>query len=113
MFIQSGEKSQKYAQGGALATTLLMLLLYFGSVVFYSEKQLALTLWPTLTLTLVVTHSVILKSLIMYMKGKSIKDLWAPPFIHDTSLTILEIKNGMHHLLSEGDVTHLKNVTSV
>lgn len=34
-------------------------------------------------------------------------------FIHDTSLTILEIKNGMHHLLSEGDVTHLKNVTSV
>ncbi|CEG33056.1 histidine phosphatase family protein [Peribacillus castrilensis] len=60
-----------------------------------------------------VTHSVILKSLLMYMKGKSIKDLWAPPFIHDTSLKILEIKDGMHHLLSEGDVTHLNNVTSV
>ncbi|WP_430104438.1 histidine phosphatase family protein [Peribacillus simplex] len=62
---------------------------------------------------LVVTHSVILKSLLMYVKGKSIKDLWAPPFIHDTSLTILEIKDGMHHLLSEGDVSHLNNVTSV
>ncbi|MBT2603703.1 GerAB/ArcD/ProY family transporter [Bacillus sp. ISL-53] len=53
-FIQNGEKSQKYAQGGALATTLLMLLLYFASEVFYSEKQLALTLWPTLTMTSVI-----------------------------------------------------------
>ncbi|PRS35660.1 hypothetical protein C6W19_17605 [Bacillus sp. RJGP41] len=53
-FIQNGEKSQKYAQGGALTTTLLMLLLYFGSVVFYSEKQLAITLWPTLTLTSII-----------------------------------------------------------
>lgn len=62
---------------------------------------------------LVVTHFITIKSLLMYVKGKSIKDLSGPSFIHDTSLTILEIQNGMYHLLSEGDVTHLNPVTSV
>lgn len=49
----------------------------------------------------------------MYVKGRSIKDLWATPFVHDTSLTILDIKNGVHRLLSEGDIAHLHNVTSI
>ncbi|MCT4475870.1 spore germination protein [Peribacillus frigoritolerans] len=53
-FIKNPEKSQKYAHGGALATTLLILLLYFVSTVFYSQKQLVLTLWPTLSLTSVI-----------------------------------------------------------
>ncbi len=53
-FIKNPETSQKYAHGGALATTLLSLLLYFVSTVFYSQKQLVLTLWPTLSLTSVI-----------------------------------------------------------
>ncbi|MFF2856277.1 MULTISPECIES: GerAB/ArcD/ProY family transporter [unclassified Peribacillus] len=53
-FIKNPEASQKYAHGGALSTTLLLLLLYFVSTVFYSQKQLALTLWPTLTLTSII-----------------------------------------------------------
>ncbi|MEK5078011.1 histidine phosphatase family protein [Solibacillus sp. FSL W7-1436] len=62
---------------------------------------------------LVITHSVILKSLLMHVKGKTVKDLWAPPFIHDTSLSILEIENGVHRLISEGDITHLESVNVV
>ena len=62
---------------------------------------------------LVITHSVILKSLLMHIKRKSIKDLWAPPFIHDTSLSILEIENGVYRLITEGDITHLDHVTVV
>lgn len=62
---------------------------------------------------LVITHSVILKSLLMHVKGKTVKDLWAPPFIHDTSLSILEIENGVHSLISEGDITHLESVNVV
>lgn len=53
-FIKNPETSQKYAHGGALSTTLLLLLLYFVSTVFYSQKQLALTLWPTLSLTSII-----------------------------------------------------------
>ena len=62
---------------------------------------------------LVITHSVILKSLLMHVKGKTVKDLWAPPFIHDTSLSILEIEDGVHSLISEGDITHLESVNVV
>ncbi|TKH09571.1 hypothetical protein FC678_16955 [Peribacillus simplex] len=58
-FIKNAESSKKYAHGGALATTLLLLLIYFVSTVFYSQKQLALTLWPTLTLTSVIEFAFI------------------------------------------------------
>ncbi|WP_336046721.1 histidine phosphatase family protein [Solibacillus ferritrahens] len=60
---------------------------------------------------LVITHSVILKSLLMHAKGRNITDLLAPPFIHDTSLSIMEIKNGEYCILSEGDIAHLDKVT--
>ncbi|MBR8644781.1 GerAB/ArcD/ProY family transporter [[Brevibacterium] frigoritolerans] len=53
-FIKNAERSQKYAHGGVVLTTLLSLLLYFVSIVFYSQKQLTLTLWPTLTLTSII-----------------------------------------------------------
>lgn len=53
-FIKNAETSQKYAHGGVVLTTLLSLLLYFVSIVFYSQKQLTLTLWPTLTLTSII-----------------------------------------------------------
>ena len=62
---------------------------------------------------LVITHSVILKSLLMHVKGKTVKDLWAPPFIHDTSLSIVEIENEVYSLKSEGDITHLDSVNVV
>lgn len=62
---------------------------------------------------MVITHSVILKSLLMHVKGKTVKDLWAPPFIHDTSLSIVEIENGVQSLISEGDITHLESVNVV
>lgn len=59
---------------------------------------------------LVITHSVILKALLMHAKGRSIKELWAPPFIYDTSLSLLEVENQVYRVLSEGDIAHLDNV---
>ncbi|MES1042806.1 GerAB/ArcD/ProY family transporter [Peribacillus simplex] len=53
-FIKNAEKSVKHAHGGTIATTLLLLLLYFISIVFYSQRQLEITIWPTLTLTSVI-----------------------------------------------------------
>ncbi|WP_340452694.1 GerAB/ArcD/ProY family transporter [Peribacillus butanolivorans] len=53
-FIKDAKNSQKYAHGGALTTTLMTLFIYLVSLVFYSQKQLALTIWPTLTMTSVI-----------------------------------------------------------
>ena len=53
-FIKDAKSSQKYAHGGALTTTLITLFVYLVSLVFYSQKQLQLTIWPTLTLTSIV-----------------------------------------------------------
>ncbi|MGG4264951.1 GerAB/ArcD/ProY family transporter [Peribacillus simplex] len=53
-FIKDAKTSQKYAHGGALTTTLLTLFIYLVSLIFYSQKQLELTIWPTLTMTSIV-----------------------------------------------------------
>ncbi|MFJ7509434.1 GerAB/ArcD/ProY family transporter [Peribacillus simplex] len=53
-FIKDAKTSQKYAHGGALTTTLITVFVYLVSLVFYSQKQLELTIWPTLSLTSIV-----------------------------------------------------------
>ncbi len=53
-FIKDAKTSQKYAHGGALTTTLMTVFVYLVSLVFYSQKQLELTIWPTLSLTSIV-----------------------------------------------------------
>lgn len=55
---------------------------------------------------LVVTHSVFIKVLLANCKNLSLEELWSPPFIHDTSLTIIEIKNGEIEISLEGDISH-------
>ncbi|WPK13765.1 histidine phosphatase family protein [Lysinibacillus louembei] len=55
---------------------------------------------------LIVTHTVFIKALMMYCKKLSIEQLWAPPFIHDTSLSIIEIHNGKRSIIMEGDIHH-------
>ncbi|WP_218964131.1 histidine phosphatase family protein [Priestia megaterium] len=62
---------------------------------------------------LVVSHSVFLKSLMMYVKGREVKDLWAPPYVRDTSLTIVKIKDNTYKVVAEGDVTHLGSIKSI
>ncbi|MGE6377104.1 GerAB/ArcD/ProY family transporter [Peribacillus muralis] len=53
-FIKNAAASQKYAHGGALTTTLITLFIYVVSIVFYSQKQLVMTIWPTLSMTSIV-----------------------------------------------------------
>lgn len=62
---------------------------------------------------LIVSHTVFLKSLMMYVKGKEVKDLWAPPYINDTSLTILETEDNTYRVIVEGDVTHLGSINPI
>ncbi|MGJ7918974.1 histidine phosphatase family protein [Neobacillus sp. LXY-4] len=62
---------------------------------------------------LIVTHTVVLKSLLMQVKGNTLADLWEPPYIHDTSLTILECKEGDLKVMLEGDISHLDQAIKV
>ncbi|KOO48178.1 histidine phosphatase family protein [Priestia koreensis] len=62
---------------------------------------------------LIVSHSVFLKSLMMHVKGKEVQELWTPPYVHDTSLTLLEIKDNTYKVVVEGDVTHLDSIKSI
>ncbi|KAA0543121.1 histidine phosphatase family protein [Bacillus sp. BGMRC 2118] len=55
---------------------------------------------------LIVTHSVMIKSLLSIIKDLSIENLWEPPFIHDTSLTIVESRESEYRIILEGDNSH-------
>ena len=57
---------------------------------------------------LVVTHAVVLKTLIVYFKNMPLAELWAPPFMHGTSLTMVQVENGTFELVTVGDVSHLQ-----
>jgi len=57
---------------------------------------------------LIVTHGVVLKTFHAYFKDLPMERLWDPPFIYDTSLTIVEIENGKSEVVVEGDISHLK-----
>jgi broad specificity phosphatase PhoE len=57
---------------------------------------------------LVVTHAVVLKTLIAYFKNMPLEKLWDPPFMHGTSLTMLQVENGTFELVTVGDVSHLE-----
>jgi probable phosphoglycerate mutase len=59
---------------------------------------------------LIVTHGVILKTIHSYFKNLSMERLWDPPFIYDTSLTIVEIENGKYNIVVEGDISHIMEI---
>lgn len=56
---------------------------------------------------LIVTHGVILKTIQGYFNNTPMENFWAPPFIYDTSLTIVEIDKHKAKILVEGDISHL------
>jgi len=57
---------------------------------------------------MIVTHGVVLKTIHAYFKNLSMDRLWDPPFIYDTSLTIVEIETGIAKIIVEGDISHIK-----
>lgn len=57
---------------------------------------------------LVVTHGVAIKAFFMQCRNASVERIWDPPFIHGTSLTIIQIYNGKKEFLLEGCIAHCK-----
>ncbi|UOY92309.1 histidine phosphatase family protein [Ectobacillus sp. JY-23] len=60
---------------------------------------------------LIVTHSVVIKCLLAIFKNASIEQLWDPPYIHDTSLTMVEVDEVGYRVLLEGDLSHKEPIT--
>lgn len=57
---------------------------------------------------LVVTHTCVIKELYSIINKLPLKDFWADPRIHDTCLSIIEVKNGDIRFLLEADTSHLR-----
>lgn len=55
---------------------------------------------------LIVTHGVVKKCLINHFSGTDLDLLWDPPFIHGTSLTVMEIDTDRRELTMIGDMSH-------
>lgn len=55
---------------------------------------------------LIVTHAVLIKCLYSIFKNSPIETLWDPPFIHGTSLTIVEAGETGYKIVLEGDLSH-------
>ncbi|WP_404332767.1 histidine phosphatase family protein [Mesobacillus maritimus] len=55
---------------------------------------------------LVITHGVVIKSLYSLCRNAGVEKIWDPPFIHGTSMTIIEIQDGIQKLVLEGCIDH-------
>jgi probable phosphoglycerate mutase len=62
---------------------------------------------------LIVTHSVLIKCLYSFIRNTSIETLWDPPYMHDTSLTIVEMNENGFKLGLEGDISHLETANFI
>lgn len=59
---------------------------------------------------LVVSHAVLIKAIYVIIKNCSIEELWNPPFIGDTCLTIVEVKENDIRIIVEADASHLEGI---
>jgi broad specificity phosphatase PhoE len=55
---------------------------------------------------LIVTHTVIIKIIMAYFDAREMKNLWNPPFIHQTCLNLIEVENNESNILLHGDTSH-------
>jgi len=57
---------------------------------------------------LIVTHTVVIKIIMAYFDERKMEALWNPPFMHQTSLNIIEIENNQGKIILHGDTSHYK-----
>jgi broad specificity phosphatase PhoE len=57
---------------------------------------------------LIVTHAIFIKVFLLILREKSLAEMWNTPFIHGTSLTLVDISNGNMEILMEADTRHLR-----
>lgn len=61
---------------------------------------------------LIVTHAAVKKAIYSVLKDIPLADFWGPPYLYDTCLTVLEIKDGEIKWLLEADTSHMDDQPS-
>lgn len=56
---------------------------------------------------LLVSHGVVIKSIQAMIKGYSLEEFWTPPFLENTSLTVLELQEDKLNIILDADTSHL------
>ena len=57
---------------------------------------------------LIVTHAAVIKAIYSIVKDIPLEGFWGDPYMYDTCLTVLEIKDGAIRLILEADTSHLE-----
>jgi broad specificity phosphatase PhoE len=57
---------------------------------------------------LLVTHAAVIKAIFNIVCQQPLSSFWDPPFIYDTCLSVLEVRDGIFTVLQEPDIPHLK-----
>lgn len=55
---------------------------------------------------LIVTHTVVLKTLMAHFEGRPLERLWDPPYIHPSCLNLVRVGEGEREILLHGDIAH-------
>jgi len=60
-----------------------------------------------------VSHTVVIKALLMHVEKRSMKDFWNPPFIYPASLSMIEYDKNELSLSFYGSITHYEDQFTV
>ncbi|MBS4539085.1 histidine phosphatase family protein [Clostridium sp. D2Q-11] len=60
---------------------------------------------------LIVAHGIVLAIIMLYVKGRPLKDLWEDEVLPNTSLTIVDAKNDKFNIELYGDISHNDSMT--
>lgn len=56
---------------------------------------------------LLVSHGVVIKTLQAMAKGHTLEEFWTPPYLENTSLTVLDLQDGNLNVILDADTSHL------
>ncbi len=57
---------------------------------------------------LIVSHAVVIKAIYAIIKKQPLEELWNPPFLQGTSLTIIEAVDNEINIILEADTSHME-----
>jgi phosphoserine phosphatase len=58
---------------------------------------------------LIVTHAAAAKAIMYHYENRTLEQFWEPPFMHQTSLSQIEVDEDKHKVVLHADITHYKN----
>lgn len=57
---------------------------------------------------LIVTHTVTLKVAMAHYTGRTLEELWHPPYFHPACLCVVDVEDDRHAVVRHGDVSHYR-----